>query len=93
VEVVAMAVMTMSVMMVMMTMAMMTTVVPVMAVATVPAMPTMTVTSSEGLARDGHRSGGQRQSSNRRCNDRLDLRHGRLSSVGQSVDRPAMIHP
>ena len=64
-------------------------VVPVMAVA---AMTAVTVTSSESLARDGHGSRGQRQSSNRGGNDRLDLRHGRLL-VGQSEDRSAMIHP
>jgi hypothetical protein len=85
----AMAVMTMPMMV--MTMAM--PAVPVMAVmavaSTVAAMP---ATSSESLTRDGQSSGGQRQSSNRRCNDRLDLRHGRLSSVEQSVDRSAMIH-
>ncbi|MCK1514540.1 hypothetical protein IVB22_18595 [Bradyrhizobium sp. 190] len=89
-----MAVMTMPMMMVMMTMTMMMamSVVPVMAVAsTVPAMPTVT-TSSESLTRDGQRSGGQRQSSDRGRNDLLDLRHGRLL-VGQSEDRPAMIHP
>jgi hypothetical protein len=68
-------------------------VVPAMAVAsTVPAMSTVTVTSSESLARDGHGSRGQRQSSNRGGNDRLDLRHGRLL-VEQSEDRPAIIHP
>jgi hypothetical protein len=84
----AMAVMTMPMMVMTVTMAM--PAVPVMAVAsTVAAMP---ATSSESLTRDGQSSGGQRQSSNRRCNDRLDLRHGSLSSVEQSVDRSAMIH-
>ena len=53
----------------------MTTADPVEAVA---AMPAVTMTSSESLARDGQRSGAQRQSSNRGRNDRLDLRHGRL---------------
>jgi hypothetical protein len=83
VEMMAMAVMTMAMMM---TMAM--PVVPVMAVAptvpavaampTVTAVPTVTVTTGECLTRDGQRSSGQRQSSNRGRNDRLDLRHGRL---------------
>jgi len=80
-----MAVMTMAMMM---TMAM--PVVLMMAVAsTVPAvaaMPTVTVTTGERLTRDGQRSSGQRQSSNRGRNDRLDLRHGRLL-VGQSEGR------
>jgi hypothetical protein len=71
-------------------------VMPVMAVASampaVAAMPTVTVTSSESLTRDGQGSGGQRQSSNRGRNDRLGLRHRRLL-VGQSENRPAMIHP
>ena len=87
-----MAVMMMTMMMVMMTMP----VVPVMAVAstvpTVAAMPTVTVTASESLTGDGQRSRGQRQSSNRGGNDLLDLCHGGLL-VGQSEDRPAMIHP
>ena len=48
---------------------------PVVAVA---AMPTVTMTACESLAGDGQRSGGQRQSSNRGGNDRLELRHGRL---------------
>ena len=92
-----MAVMMMTMMMVMtMTMVMMAMpVVPVMAVATVPtvaAMPTVTVTASESLTGDGQRSRGQRQSSNRGGNDLVDLCHGRLL-VGQSEDRPAMIHP
>ena len=84
-----MAVMMMTmVMMVMMTMS----VVPVMAVAsTVAAMPTVTA-SSESLTGDGQRSRGQRQSSNRGRNDRLDLCHGGLL-VGQSEGRPAMFHP
>ena len=85
-----MAVMTMAMMM---TMAM--PVVPMMAVAsTVPAvaaMPTVTVTTGESLARDGQGSSGQRQSSNRRRNDLVDLRHD-VSWVGQSENRPAMIH-
>ena len=62
---------------------------PVVAVA---AMATVTVTSCESLARDGQRSGGQRQSSDCGGNDRLDLRHGRLL-LGRSEDRPAIIHP
>jgi hypothetical protein len=53
----------------------MTTADPVVAVA---AMPAVTMTACESLAGDGQRSGGQRQSSNRGGNDRLDLRHGRL---------------
>jgi hypothetical protein len=94
-EMMAMVVMTMSKMtMPKVTMAM--PVVPVMAMAsTVPAMaamPTVTVTSGESLTRDGQGSSGQRQSSNRGRNDRLDLRHGRLL-VGQSDGRSAMIHP
>lgn len=79
----------MAVVMMTMTMMMPMAVVPVMAVAvastvTVPAvpavaaMPAVTVTASEGLARDGQGSGGQRQSSDRSGNDLLDLRHGRL---------------
>jgi hypothetical protein len=88
----AMVVMTMTKMaMAKMTMTM--PVVPVMAVAAVPAMTTVTVASGESLTRDGQGSSGQRQSCNRRCNDRLELRHGRLSSVGQSVDRSTMIYP
>jgi hypothetical protein len=58
----------------------------------VAAMTAVTVTSSESLARDGHGSRGQRQSSNRGGNDRLHLRHGRLL-IGRSEDRSAMIHP
>jgi hypothetical protein len=90
----AMVVMTMTKMaMAKMTMTMTMPVVPVMAVAAVPAMTTVTVASGESLTRDGQGSSGQRQSCNRRCNDRLELRHGRLSSVGQSVDRSTMIYP
>ena len=64
---------------------------PLVAVA---AMPAVTMTACESLARDGQGSGGQRQSSNRGGSDHLDLCHGRLvSRVGQSEDRPAMIHP
>ena len=62
---------------------------PVVAVA---AMAAVTVASCESLARDGQRSGGQRQSSDCGGNDRLDLRHGRLL-LGRSEDRPAIIHP
>ena len=91
-----MAVMMMTMMMVMMTMPKMTMampVMPVMAVAsTVAAMPTVTVTASESLTGDGQRSRGQRQSSNRGGNDLVDLRHER-HLVGQSENRPAMIHP
>jgi hypothetical protein len=82
-----------------MTMAEMTMAMPVVSVMamastvpTVSAMPAVTVASGESLTRDGQGSSGQRQSSNRGRNDRLDLRHGRLL-VGQSEDRPAMIHP
>ena len=81
-----MAVMMMTMMMVMMAMS----VVPV--ASTVPTMPTVTVTAGESLTGDGQRSRGQRQSSNRGRNDRLDLCHGGLL-VGQCEDRPAMIHP
>lgn len=87
----AMAVMTMPVMM--MTMS----VVPVMAVASaapaVAAMPTVTVTSGEGLTRDGQGSSGQRQSSYRGGNDLLDLRHGRLlcwAEQGSLCDDPSL---
>ena len=55
----------------------MTTADPVVAVAAMPT-PTVTMTACESLAGDGQRSGGQRQSSNRGGNDRLELRHGRL---------------
>src|SRR5213078_1599908 len=48
----------------------------VSAVSAVSAMST--VTSSESLTRDGQRSTGQRQSSDRSGNDLLHLRHGRL---------------
>lgn len=73
-------------------MAKMTMAEPVVPVASVTAMPTVTVTSSEGLARDGQGSRGQRQSSNRGGNDRLELRHGRLLGWAED-DRSAMIHP
>jgi len=70
--------MAMAVMMTMpkMTMAKMTMTMPV--ASTMPTMPTVTVASSERLTRDGQRSRGQRQRSNRGRNDRLDLRHRRL---------------
>ena len=65
---------------------------PVVAVAAVPAMPT--VTASESLTGDGQRSGGQRQSSNRGGNDRLELRHGRLllswAEQGSLCDDPPL---
>jgi hypothetical protein len=94
----AMAVMAMPMMM-MMTMAM--PVVPMMAVmavastvSTVAAMPTVTVTTTgECLTRDGQRSSGQRQSSNRRRNDLVDLRHGRLlgwAERGSPCDDPLL---
>jgi hypothetical protein len=73
-------------------MAKMTVAMPVPVASTVPAMTAVTVTSRKSLARDGHGSGGQRQSSNRGGNDRLDPHRGRLL-IGQSEDRPAMIHP
>jgi len=67
-------------------MAKMTMAKPVMAVAstmpTVAAMPTMT--SCESLARDGRRSGNQRQSSDPSGNDLLDVRHGRLLGLGRA---------
>jgi hypothetical protein len=86
----AMAVMTMAMMM---TMAMPVPVVSTVAVMAVAStVPTVTVTTGECLTRDGQGSRGQRQSSNRRHNDLVDLRHGRLSWVGQSEIRPAMIH-
>jgi hypothetical protein len=77
-EMMAMVMMTMPKMtMTKMTMAM--PVVSVMAVtSTVPAMPTVTATASDSLTRYGQGSSGQRQSSNRGRNDRLDLRHERL---------------
>ena len=74
VEMAMMVVMTMS----KMAMTRMAVAYPVVAVAAMPAMPAMTMTSSESLARDGQRSGGQRQSSDRSRNDCLELRHGRL---------------
>jgi hypothetical protein len=61
---------------------------PVVAVASVSAMPAVTVTSRESLARDGRRSGGQRQSSNCGGNDRLELRHGRLRRLGRARIAP-----
>ena len=62
---------------VMMTMPKKTMAMPVMAVAsTMPTVPAMA--SRESLARDGQRSRGQRQSSDCRRSDLLDLRHGRL---------------
>jgi hypothetical protein len=92
VEVMAMAVMMMAMMMVMMTVSMMVMAMSVMAVASaVPTMSAVTVTAGESLARDSQRSSGQCQSSDRGRNDRLDLRHD-VSWVGQSEDRPAMIH-
>src|SRR5438105_2236162 len=65
---------------------------PVVPVAsTVPAMPT--VTSSESLTRDGQRSSGQRQSSDRGGSDLLHLRHGRLlgwAERGSPCDDPSL---
>lgn len=58
---------------------------PVMAVASkVPAMSTVTMTSSEGLTRDGQGSGSQRQSGDRGGNYLVDLRHGRLLRLGRA---------
>jgi hypothetical protein len=67
-------------------MAKMTMAKPVMAVAsTMPAVAAMpTMTSCESLARDGRRSGDQRQSSYRGGSDLLDLRHGRLLGLGSA---------
>jgi hypothetical protein len=76
---------------VMMTMPKKTMAMPVMAVAST--MSTVPATASrESLARDGQRSRGQRQSSNRGRGNLLDLRHGRLLG-GRSEDRSAMIPP
>jgi hypothetical protein len=79
---------------VMMTMSKKTMAMPVMAVAsTMSTMSTVPATASrESLARDGQRSRGQRQSSNRGRGNLLDLRHGRLLG-GRSEDRSAMIPP
>ena len=80
-------------MVMMMTMPEMTMAKPVMSVmAMASAMPTMTVTARDGLARDGHRGGGQRQSSDRGGHNLLDLRHGRLLGWAE-LGRSAMIHP
>lgn len=83
-EMMAMVVMTMP----KKTVAKMTMAKPVVPVASVSAMPT-----GESLARDGQGSGGQRQSSNRGGNDRLELRHGRLlgwAERGSPCDNPPL---
>jgi hypothetical protein len=53
------------------------------AVVTVAAMPAV-ATACESLAGDGQGSAGQRESGNRRGNDRLELRHGRLLGLGRA---------